>query len=105
MRPWAIQEQQFNVDEIGFTFQFSSVHSEAVAAGEAAPDHDQSICLRMWNRERTKCLTAWFDRGGLFVRAELDSGEEMQQPAQPEHTPWPGAEGQEPGLLDGTPGF
>jgi len=107
MRLWSITEQQFTVDETGFVFQFSSVHSEEIAAGRDAPDHDQEILLRLWNREMTKCLTIVFDRYGLKVRAELDSGDDMIQPPAPTapgaDANWDDEERESP--LAGLPGF
>lgn len=83
-RPWNIEEQEFTVPEIGYKFQFSSVHSEEVAAGNDAPAHDQEIFMKMWDPSGIKCLMVVFDRNGFKVRTELDTGSEPPQGAEPQ---------------------
>lgn len=69
---WNISEQVVEDPTTKMRLEFSSVHSEDVAAGRDAPDHDQILYLRLWTTDRSRIATYMFTRGGQFIRAVVD---------------------------------
>lgn len=80
MRPWNIMEQSVEVEGTKWMLEFTSAHSEALAAGEPAPDHDQHLVLRVWNEVRTRYMLIEFDRGGMVKRTSVEAAEPSTVP-------------------------
>jgi hypothetical protein len=82
MRPWNIAEQQVEVEGTKWLLEFTSAHTEALAAGEPAPDHDNFIVLRVWNETRNRYMLVEFDRGGMVKRTSVEAAEPATAPDQ-----------------------
>lgn len=84
-RSWNIAEQTLEDNATKLRLEFSSVHTDAVNAGEAAPSHDKIIMLRLWTSQRDRVATFIFERGGKLIRTEVEPvpGPEEVARAQP----------------------
>lgn len=71
-RPWNIAEQVIEDPTTKLRLEFSSVHTEEVAEGKPAPDHDQILFLRLWTSDRLRVATYAFTRGGAFIKATVE---------------------------------
>lgn len=80
-RPWAIAEQTFVDVNTKLRFEFTSAHSQALASGDAPPDHDQYIMLNVYNETGNKVIRLAFERGDLLIKGEVESFEPSEVPA------------------------
>lgn len=71
-RPWNIAEQVIEDPTTKLRIEFSSVHTDEVAAGREAPLHDEIIYLRLWTSDRTRVATYAFTRGGQFIKTAVE---------------------------------
>lgn len=74
-RPWTIAEQTFVDQNTKLRFEFTSSHSQAMAAGEAPPDHDQHIMLNVYNETGNKVIRLAFERGDLLIDSTVEAFE------------------------------
>jgi hypothetical protein len=101
MRPWNIEEQSVEVEGTKWMLEFTSAHTEALAAGEPAPDHDQHLVLRVWNETRTRYMLLEFDRSGMVKRTSVEAAVAEEGTAtDPEHVGLEAAPDHSPAVID-----
>jgi hypothetical protein len=76
-RIWQIEEQTIEDDATKLRLEFSSVHTDAVNAGEDPPSRDELIVLRLWTTDRTRLATFTFERNGKHLKTEVEPVVEM----------------------------
>lgn len=72
-RIWQIEEQAVEDPASRLRFEFSSVHSDEIAAGHEPPLHDEIVRLRLWTSTRSHMCTLLFARNGAFIRGEVEA--------------------------------
>lgn len=72
MREWSIAEQVVVEPSTKLRFEFTSVHSQCVAAGEEPPYHDRAVMLNIYNESCTRVIRLDFDRTGQMVASTVE---------------------------------
>lgn len=71
MRIWQVKEQTVEDPTTKLRFEFSSVHTDEVNAGNEAPTSDAVVIMRLWTSDRTRMVEMRFERNGAFMYATI----------------------------------
>lgn len=73
MRIWSISEQVYVEPNTRLRFEFTSAHTESMAAGEGPTLHDNFLMLNVYNESGNRVIRMKVSRGGIIASSEVEN--------------------------------